>query len=150
MHITTNGRPYPGVPIRTEEYIQSFLTNKVKEWSEELSLPATIAQVQPQAAYAAFTHGLMSKWLYLSHIMKDTSSSFQPLEQIIRTKLIPALTGKLPPDDIERNLLALPARLGGMALASPSHVINAEYLASNKIMETLQKAIVQQDFSLHK
>ena len=146
VHITTDGRPYLGVPIGTEEYIQSFLTNKVNEWSEEMSLLATIAQVQPQAAYAAFTHGLTSKWLYLSRTMKDISSSFQPLEQIIRTKLIPALTGKLPPNDIKRNLLSYPARLGSVALANPSQGTNAEFIASNKITEALQKAIIQQDF----
>ena len=65
--------------------------------------------------------------------MKDISSSFQPLEQIIKTKLIPALTGKSPPNVIEHNLLTLPAQLKGMALANPPQVTNAEYLASNKI-----------------
>ena len=56
------------------------------------------------------------------------------------------MTGKSPPNDIERNLLALPARLGGMALANPSQGTNAEFIASNKITEALQKAIIQQDF----
>ena len=78
--------------------------------------------------------------------MKDISSSFQPLEQIIRKKLIPALTRKSPPNDIERNLLALPSRLGGMALANQSQVTNAEYLALNKFTVALQKAIIQLDF----
>ena len=56
MHITTDNRPYLGVPIETEKYIQSFLTNMIKEWSEELSLLETIAQVQPQAAYMLLLH----------------------------------------------------------------------------------------------
>ena len=77
--------------------------------------------------------------------MKGISSSLQPLEPAIGTKLIPALTGRQPPNDIERNLLALPARLGGIALANPSHGTNAEFLASNKITEALQTAIIQQD-----
>ena len=102
-----------------------------------MSLFATIAHVQPQAAYAAFAHGLMSKWLYLSHTMKDITSSFQPLKQIIRAKLIPALTRRPPPSNIERNLVALPAGLGGMALANPSQNTKAEFLASNKIMKDL-------------
>ena len=114
------GRPYLGVPLGTEEYAQSFLSNKVKQWSEELNLLATIAHTQPHAAYAAFTHGMMSKWSYLSRSMMDASICLHPIEHTIRTKLIPALMGRSPPNDIERDLLALPACLGGIALANPS------------------------------
>ena len=45
----------------------------------------------------------------------------------------------------ERNLLALPARLRGIALANPSLGTNTEFLASNKITKALQTAIIQQD-----
>ena len=65
---------------------------------------------------------------------------------IIRTTLIPALTDRQPPNDIQRNLLALPARLGGIALASPTQATDTEFLFSTKITEALKKAIVQQDF----
>ena len=58
--------------------------------------------MQPQAVYAAFTHGMTSKWLYLSHTMKDISSILQPLEQTIRTKLIPALRGRPRPKEFAR------------------------------------------------
>ena len=66
---------------------------------------ATIAHTQPHAAYAAFTHGMTSKWSYLSRSMMDASSSLQPIEHTIRTKLIPARTGRPLPNDIERDLL---------------------------------------------
>ena len=146
VQITTEGRPYLGVRLGTEEYAQSFLSNKVKQWNEELNLLATIAHTQPHAPYAAFTHGMTSKWSYLSRSMMDASTCLHPIEHTIRTKLIPALTGRPPPNDIERDLLALPARLGGIALANPTQATATEFLTSNKIMEALQTAIVQQDF----
>ena len=63
----------------------------------------------------------------------------------IRTKLIPALTGRPPPNDIERNLLALPARLGGIALANPTVSTDSEFLSSTKITAPLTEAILRQD-----
>ena len=78
--------------------------------------------------------------------MRKIAPSLQPLEHSISTKLIPALTGRPPPNDIERELLALPARLGGLALANPTQATNVEYHTSVKISGPLQSAIVLQDF----
>ncbi len=62
--------------------------------------------------------------------LQGISSSLLHIERTIRTKLIPSLTGRLPPNDCERNLLALPARLGGVALANPTQARDTEFLAS--------------------
>ena len=77
--------------------------------------------------------------------MKDLSSFLVPLELIIRSKLIPALTCRPPPSDLERNLLALPARLGGMAIPDPSAASNA-YISSLKITQPIVNAILTHDF----
>ena len=145
IQITTEGRPYLGVPLGTDEYRKSFLDRKVDQWKTETKLLATIAYTQPHAAYAAFTHGMASKWLYLSRTIENISPSLEPLEQTIRTELIPALTGRSPPNDIERNLLALPARFGGLALTNPTQATANEFCTSTKITEDLTHAIIQQD-----
>ena len=44
---------------------------------------------------------------------------FQPLEQVIRHQFLPALTGRLALSDTERELIALPARLGGLGIPDP-------------------------------
>ena len=107
---------------------------------------AIIARSQPHAAHAhaAFTHGMTSKWTYLTRTMPDIGPSLLPLELIIRTKLIPALTGRPPPNEMERDLLALPARLGGVALTNPTHAADAEFSCSIKITDALKEAILQQ------
>ena len=89
---------------------------------------------------------MTSKWSYLSRTLKDISSSLLPLEHSIRTKLIPALTGRPPPNNTERELLALPARQEGITLADPNRATDVEFLASTKITEALQAAILNQDF----
>ena len=40
----------------------------------------------------------------------------------MRTKFIPILCGRPAPSDLERDLLALPSRLGGMGLINPTSV----------------------------
>ena len=78
--------------------------------------------------------------------MPSIGSNLLPLEMIIRTKLIPALTGRPPPNDLDRDLLALPARLGGIALVNPTQGTDTDFLSSVKITEALKDAIIQQDF----
>ena len=62
---------------------------------------------------------------------------------IISSKLIPALTNRSPPSDEVRNLFALPARLGGIAIADPS-VESDDYDYSLNITQPLVDAIIQQ------
>ena len=46
----------------------------------------------------------------------------QPLEDILRRKLIPSLTSREAPGDLERRILALPVRLGGLGLTVPTEL----------------------------
>ena len=137
VRVTSEGRPYLGAALGTEEYMQVF----DQLWTGELAWLATIACSQSHATHAAFTHGMTSKWTYLTRTMPGTGPCLAPPETIIKTKLIPALTGRPPPDDTERDLLALPARLGGIALVNPSKATDAERLSSITITEALTNAI---------
>ena len=83
VKVTSEGRPYLGAALGTEEYIQEFVTNKVQQWAGELEQLATIARSQPHAAHAAFTHGMISKWTYLTHTMPGIGPNLLPLETII-------------------------------------------------------------------
>ena len=146
VQITAEGRPYLGAAIGTKEFVVSHVKNKVANWTKELDTLATIAITQPHAAHAAFTHGLSSKWCYLTRTIHSIGSLLQPLETLIRSKLIPALTGQPPPSDDMRDLLALPARLGGMALTDPTSAADVEFSASSRISKPLKDAIIQQSF----
>ena len=66
------------------------------------------------------------KWAYLQRTVPDIANLFEPLEDILRHKLIPLLTGTHV-SDVERRILALPIRLGGMALENPVQTANQEY-----------------------
>ena len=146
VNLTSSGRPYLGTALGAEQFAQTFVSDKVQEWSSEVETLATIAQSQPHAAYAAFTHGLMSKWTYLSRTMWGIGQLLQPLENVIRTKLLPALSGRPPPNEVERELLSLPARLGGIAISNPSNTAELEFNSSIQVTKALKEAILQQEF----
>ena len=130
VNITCAGRPHLGAARGTPTYTDQFVAERVDQWSGEVSLLSAIATTQPHAAFAAFTHGLSSKWSYLSRTLPNLSNHLQTLENIIRSEFIPSLTGNPPPNDADRNLFALPARLGGLGLRNPESMADTEHSSS--------------------
>ena len=137
IRVTSNGRPYLGAAIGSESYIQSFVADKVKGWSEEITVLARFAESQPHAAYCAFTHGLSSHWMFVSRTVPFDSVIFQPLEDVIRQLFVPTLSGCPPPCDNLRQLFALPAHWGGLGIFNPTITSNNELAASRHIAEPL-------------
>ena len=107
-------------------------------------LLAEVAKTQPHAAYAAFIHGYVHKFSYLCRTTPNIDLLLQPLEDCIRSRLIPALTGRAPPSDTVRELLALPVRLGGLGIVNPTTLSSSEHLASINISAPLRNLILKQ------
>ena len=66
------------------------------------------SQLHVQHIYTALTHGLMGIWLYPSWTVSKISNLLQPLEEVIRHHLIPALTGRAGLTNLKREVFALP------------------------------------------
>ena len=141
VNITSHGRPYLGSPIGSQSYVEEFVLEKVGEWKDELLQLCQWARTQPHAAFTAYTHGWCSRWSFLTRTSPDICHLLKEIEDIIRMNLLPSLTGRPPLNDIERDLLSLPARLGGIGIVNPSKC-NHNFHASIKITEPLQKAIL--------
>ena len=67
--ISAQGKRYLGGAMGTIFFRQQFVMRKVQEWAEEIEILSDIATTQPHAAYAAFTHGLSSRWNYLIRVI---------------------------------------------------------------------------------
>ncbi len=106
-----------------------------------------IAKEEPQLAFAAYTKGLSHKWSYIQRTVRDVSEFFSPLEHTIRKVFISSLLGRQI-SDIERRLLSLPLRYGGMGIANPMVTCDREYEASISITESLKSLIINQQNSL--
>ena len=113
---------------------------------EELS---KVAKEEPQNAYTAFTKGLCHRWTFLQRTIENVSEFFEPLEIAIRTKLIPALVGR-DISDLDRRILALPLRHGGLGIQNPVLSSDHEFRASTAITAEMQTLIYNQDPDLRK
>ena len=70
------------------------------------------------------------------------------LEKAIQSRFIPALTGQPPPGEHTREMLALPARLGGLGLMNPTASANEQRAASQQISAPLVDRLITQDHQL--
>ena len=98
---------------------------------------------QPQACYATFTYGLKHRWTYFLRTLPDLEDPLAPLERALADVLIPSITGHYCTQG-ERDLLALPVRMGGMGLRNPSQEAASEYVASGNISGPLSQQIKSQ------
>ena len=144
MQITREGQRHLGAALGSQTFVETYVTGKVQEWVREVERLAVITRSQPHAAYAAMTHGLSSKWTHLSRTIPNISDLIQPLENAIRYKCLPALTGRSAFTEQERDLLALPNRLGSLGIPNPTKSANFMFDSSQQITGSLTAHILQQ------
>ena len=144
VNITIYGRPYLGAALGSKEFVNQFISDRVNSWERKLLFLSDIAKSQPHAAHAAFTHGYVHKFTFLCRTNPNIEGYLHPLENCIRSKFIPSLTGRSPPNDIERDLLGLPPRLGGLGIINPTRLSTGEFSASKSISLSLCNLIKEQ------
>ena len=145
VHITTHGKRHLGAALGSKTFTEEYVSAKVLGWTKEIEYLAKVAVSQPHAAYAAFTHGLSSRWTYLLRTIPDIQDLLLPLENAIHQSLIPALTGRPPCSTLERDLLALPIRLGGLGLYNPAAIAPTTFQASQHLTAPLVAMIIAQE-----
>ncbi len=87
----------------------------------------------------------MSKWTYLSRTTPDIGPLLKPIDNALSSDLLPALTGRPPPNDLQCTLFALPARLGGLGIDIPSRTAAHKIASSLLVTSTLCDHILSQD-----
>ena len=93
VKVTTSGHKHLGSTIGYETYMDIFFQKEVQKWMCQLNILSEIALTEPHAAYCCFIHGLKSTWNYSMRTTPGTGDFLAPIEDIIRIKFIPALTG---------------------------------------------------------
>ena len=133
VHIIIQGKRHLGAAIGSRTLTEEYVCNKVQTWSDKIKRLSKVATSQPHAAYAAFTHGLSSCRSYLLRTIPDVQDLLSPLENETFT---PALTGRPPCSKLERDLLGLPVRLGGMGLTNPVTLSTNAFHGSQRLTIT--------------
>ena len=120
-----------------------FRPRALRYWINEITKLAEFTVTQPQASYAASTFGLKHRWTYFLRTLPDIQDLLEPLESAISRVLIPAITDRQC-GQLDRDILALPVRLGGLGVANPSSDANLEYTSSVKVTAPVVEQIMSQ------
>ena len=123
------------------EYIQTL----IGRWCKQLNVLSEIAKFQPQAAYAAFVSGFRHRFTYHIRTTSGIETEMQKIDNAIDTKFLPALLDHRSVSRHERELLSLPARLGGLGIPIFSDICAEENANSKKICQDLSNNIVIQN-----
>lgn len=147
VEIREDGVVNMGSVIGNEEFKKSFVSENVKNWVLELEFLSKIARSEPQIALSFFNRSFCHRWTYLQRTTPNIGHLFQPLEDAIHETFIPALIGRTV-SDIERRILALPIRYGGINLRNPVNTAISEFTNSLSVSESLTNIIYKQDADL--
>ena len=145
--IELRGERHLGAVVGNAEFKEMYVRKKVNTWIQDVDQLAAIAKDEPQIALCAYTKALCMRWCFVQRTISDVSHIFQPLEDSIRENLLPAIIGRKI-SDMERRILALPVRFGGIGVLNPVETSNIEYDTSVKITSDLKKIIYNQEKTL--
>jgi hypothetical protein len=137
-----------GSAIGSDSYVQLYVGVKVENFCQEIETLSHIAVSSPHAVHAAFVHALRHRWRFLQRTLPNSSTAFEPLEQMIRGKFIPALLGGRLVSDAERALLSLPGKYGGFAIDNPVQTAAGNHEMSKRLTEPLVDQLLTQDLTL--
>ena len=148
---TTQGDPLTMAvyPIGTLTFIRAVSTNGANQicYTDDAAAGGSLVQLRtwwnelteksPVSGYhvnnvkswlvAAFTHALSNYWAFLLRTVERIAVLFPPLVDAIHLHFFPSLTGCAVPCNVERDLLALPACLGGPGITNPM-TMSEEYV----------------------
>ena len=147
LRFTTAGKRHLGASIGTTDFRREYATEKISQWCEEVKKLAEIAISEPQAAYAAYTHGEMLKFNYFMRTIPGMEEYLDPLDAIINDQFLPALLGTTITEQ-ERQLFKLPVKDGGLGMPVLVEKANIDFQSSKFITAPLVAVIVSQDYNI--
>ena len=145
IQITSEGQRHLGAAIGSQTFKDKYITEKVTKWTKEVRRLSEFAKTEPHAAYTAFTFGIKHRWTYIARTIPNIAEAFQPLENAIRNHFIPAISKRHQCSDHERDLLALPPRLGGLGIINPTRHSDTEYQNSITLTSALIEHMIKQE-----
>ena len=145
--IDVEGERHLGAVIGSPEFKEQYVKKKIQNWVKDVEQLAVIARDEPQLAHSAFTKALCMRWCYVQRTISNISHLFQPLEDAIREQFLPSIVGR-PVSDVERRILALPVRFGGIGVLNPVETADREYETSVNVTSNLKSIIYNQEDTL--
>ena len=123
-----------GASLGSKKYKEECLSSKVDEWIAQLQILSQIARTQPQAAYSAFITGFRHKISFYMRTISGGFTQFKRLDEVVQSEFIPVIIGGVFCNEMERKLIALPPKLGGLGIPIFAEISNDGF--ENTIMLT--------------
>ena len=146
VNITSTGHRYLGSYIGNKLGQQKFVEQEVTRWLKDIETICNIAEHEPQLAYSAYTIGVSKEWSFLQRTTPGIEDQLHPVEDCIRRRLLPSITGQPYIEDIMREVMSLPTRFGGLGIPNPVLMSGLEYANSVAVTGHLTDAVLDQRF----
>ena len=138
IKITSPGQRHLGVVIGSELHRKEYIEEVVSKWRDDLFLLSKISEIQPQAAYYVYIHGLKSKCNVFNYFIPEI------IEDVLRNNFIPAIIGESSISDHLGDLIALHMELGQMAVTTPHLNTETECIGSRLLTKNIINHIINQ------
>ena len=147
LKFTTEGKRHLGAALGSDNFRKECATDKVAAWCKEIKQLCHYAKTQPQAAFAAFIHGVQHKYTYFLRTINGMEEFIAPLDNLISDKFIPTLINSSI-NATDRELFSLPIRLGGLNIPIFSEKAATAYANSRTLTGPLAAIIAIQGTEL--
>ena len=107
-----------------------------------------IAKTETRAAYSWFITACKHKPSYTTGTILDISDQLNQLDQVITSESVTTIIGGMHCSNIERKLLSLPSKLGGLGIPIFAEVSNQKYESSLILSKDLSTRIMKPDIRL--
>ena len=87
INVTARGHRHLDAALRSREYLEEYVSQKVEAWVVQVFQLAEFAKSQPQASYAAYIFGLRHTWTYFQRTLPDVDELLEPLERAFADSL---------------------------------------------------------------
>ena len=118
-----------------------YVCEKVEKWVSLIGQLAMIAKAHPQAVYTALVKSVQCEWQFLQRTVEGCGHWFEPIEEALSARLLPALLQVPTISPEERRLIALPVRFGGLGIVDPTRTASAAFATSQAATRHLREAI---------
>ena len=87
------------------------------------------------------------RWSYIAWTTPVSLEFFHHLDEVLKARFFPAVTGNPVYGPLERELLSLPAHLGGLGIIIPSTHFSSSFPTSQRITAPLVDQLLKQCLS---
>ena len=148
LHIKySRGDRYLGGFVGSAKEKDKWIKEKVENWVQDVMVMADVAVKYPQSVYIGFVKCKQQEWQYVQRVVAGIAHYFEPLEEVIRYHLIPALLG-LKSGELDSDLrqtLTHSVKTGGLGILNPMDTAQRVHNISAAATGCLTASLIRND-----